>query len=84
MDGILARLTDTPLKPEDTHRLVEQLLDEQTIGLFKKKGSRLLSQFPGIRPFPRKCFSPEGNHEHGDQGDQYGSAEDNTPWGFPI
>ena len=31
-----ARLTDTPLKPEDTHRLVEQLLDEQTIGLFKK------------------------------------------------
>ena len=61
MDGILARLTDTPLKPEDTHRLVEQLLDEQTIGLFKKKGEVGFSHsFPGLGRFRVNAFHQRG------------------------
>ena len=38
LDGLLVRLSETPLKPEDTRSLVEQVIEEKNLSLLQDKG----------------------------------------------
>jgi twitching motility protein PilT len=61
IDGNLTRLTETPLKPEDTRRLVDQLLDEKMVVFFKEKGEVGFSHSsPGLGRFRVNAFHQRG------------------------
>jgi twitching motility protein PilT len=60
-DGALTYLTDTPLKPDDTRELVEQLLKDNELVLFKEKGEVDFSHScPGLGRFRVNAFHQRG------------------------
>ena len=61
LDGLLTQLTETPLRPENTRRLVEQILQEKYYGLLKEKGEVDFSySLPGMGRFRINVFQQRG------------------------
>lgn len=61
LDGLLTPLTETPLKPENTRQLVEQILQEKYYGLLKEKGEVDFSySVPGMGRFRVNVFQQRG------------------------
>lgn len=61
VDGILIQLTETPLRPENTRHLVEQILQEKHYALLKEKGEVDFSySVPGMGRFRINVFQQRG------------------------
>ncbi len=61
VDGLLIQLTETPLKPENTRRLVEEILQEKHYALLRDKGEVDFSySVPGMGRFRINVFQQRG------------------------
>lgn len=61
LDGSLTKLSETSLKPEDTRRLVEQILQEKRYALLKSRGEVDFSySVPGMGRFRVNVFLQRG------------------------
>jgi len=61
LNGLLTHLNDIPLKPEDTAKLVEEVLDQKNFALFKEKGEIDFSySYPGLGRFRMNVFHQRG------------------------
>lgn len=61
VDGLLIHLTEIPLKPENTRRLVEQILQEKHYALLRDKGEVDFSySVPGMGRFRINVFQQRG------------------------